>query len=250
MAAKKPTSGSAPEAKVVKDVNQAKDSSALEAKFTEEMVQAKEADPSLDEVDLKDLEEAKKVPYDRFKEVNEKAKSYQRQLEEQKSRFEADLRKEVENAELRAAAKYKPKEEEIYLTSEVSGDKQVASLLEKIGKLESKIEKLDSMTSQSSLQTQIERLEKAYPEADSMAVLGWKKVQPHADLEELMALSHQKEIEKMEKKLRGLIEKKKEKAKTSSPTQSGLISLKEGEKPKTLREAHKMVKALGDKLFN
>ena len=251
MAAKKP-SGSAPDTKVVKDVIESKDSSALEAKFTDNMVEteSKEASGSIDDSDLKELEEAKKVPYDRFREVNEKAKSYQKQLEETKSRYETDLRKEVEMAELRLAAKFKPKEEEIYLTSETSSDRQVASLMQKISSLESKIENLDSRASESSLSSQIEKLEKTYPEADAMAVLGWKKAQPNANIEDLMALSHQRGIEKVEKAIRGLIEKKKEKSKSAVPTQSGLISLKEGEKPKSLREAHKMVKALGDKFFS
>lgn len=251
LAAKIPTPGSVPDTKVSKDVNQTKESSALEAIALQSQNEVpKESSHGLDESDLKELEEARKVPYDRFKEVNEKAKNLHRQLEEQKSRYESDLRKERETAEVLAAAKYKPKEEDVYLTSETSSDRQVAELTNKLKGLEARFEKLNSQTSQSSLQSQIEKLEKAYPEADSMAVLGWKKVQPDADLEDLMSLSHQKEISKMEKKLQSLIEKKKERSKQAVPTQSGLISLKEGEKPKSMRDAHKMVKALSDKLFN
>jgi hypothetical protein len=249
-AKKVPAGANVPATKV--DVKETKASSAAEVVTSNnEVVEAKaDSDVGIDEADLSAFEDAKKIPYDRFKEVNEKAKALQRELEETKSRYDSDLRKEVENAELRAMARARAstKEEDVYVSDDSTDSGQVAQLVGKLKALESKLEQLDGKTSENVLRSQIKELERIYPDADIKAVLGWKKVTPKADLEELMQISHQETNEKFEKKMRALIDNKKEKSKKALPN-SGLISLKEGEKPKSLRDAHKLVKSLGDKLF-
>src|SRR3990167_5224507 len=61
---------------------------------------------SIEESDLQVLDEAKKIPYQRFKEVNDKSKTLQKQLEEFNRQKDSDIRRAVEDAETRILTKF------------------------------------------------------------------------------------------------------------------------------------------------
>lgn len=197
---------------------------------------------SLDETDLKAFEEDKKVPYDRFKSVNESKKAIQKELEQLKAQRDEDVRRAVELAELRMKqSKSEPQDQD--LDDDVEPwQKESRRLVSETSGLRKELADLKSDLSQSKLEAQIAKLKDKFPEADEIAVLGWRKAQPNRDLEELMEYSHTKNNERVESRLRSLIEKKKEKSKTILPIREGGIKLKPEEKPKNIREATKLLK--------
>lgn len=239
MAAKATPMGGVPEnARPPVDVNQSEDSSHSEA------VEAKPVDlaDQVEDSDLELLTDTKKVPYDRFKAVNDKARSAQRELEEMRLRYESDIRRASEDAELRALARsQKEKESTPDYSSEDPWDRNARILEEQITNLKREVSSLKGETSEQRLQSELVKLENQFPEADKMAVLGWYKAKPGSSLEELMELSHSKNVERTETAIKNLLEKKKAKARQAVPTALSSIRLGSKDRPKTFKEARALM---------
>src|SRR3990167_3796214 len=224
MGSKAKPMGSVPEKA---DVQNTTDSSAVE----EETIQAKadsEEAPDVTEDDLKDLQEQQKVPYSRFKEKNDEAKNLKMQLAEAESRY----KQAIVEREAWASAQAKARPDDTF-DLDVQ-DPKVAAMESRLEQLTQKLSLLETQTGQERLSTQVERLKSKYPEADVMAVLGWKKQDSRADLEDLMELSHNKNVERVEKKFKEFIEKKKQKAKAPIPALDAGFKIKDSERPKNV----------------
>ena len=244
MAARSTPSGSVPE-RTVPDV---KDTS-VTASGLETSTQAastKTQDSKSDDMELlseQDLEtlEGKKIPYTRFKEVNEKAKTYELQLKDSERRHQEDLRRAVEDAELRASQRFqKAREDESIMDQIDPTQREVSTLKNEIATLKGTLSQVLSKAEQSELSASIKQLEGKYPEANPVAVLAIAKHLKRTsmeDIEELMLDDHTRSVDKTQRQLREIIEQKKQKAKAAMPTREGGIKLKDTDRPKTIKEA-------------
>lgn len=205
-----------------------------------------ESDPALDEADLETFEkDSKRIPYSRFKEVNQKAKDLETQLKERDDRFSEELRKQVELAELRLRNQMK-REQEIALEEEGLDpqEKRMNRLEKEIHSLRDENRHLRNETNSKLMQDQVTRLEKIYPKRVVLAALGLKKHDSSINLEEACEDFSAEIDDQANQKLRSIIEKKKQKARVVLPTRETGIRLKETEKPKTIAEAKAAVKKL------
>lgn len=190
----------------------------------------------LDDEDLQNLSESRKIPYSRFKEVNDAKKSLEGQL--------ATLRQELDSAKSTQYSNKKTQDEASDDLSFVYDDStsEVKKLKEVVMKTQAEINALRSEARDAKLKSDIDKLQERYPEADRVAVLGWAKVTPNSDISDLMEFSHNRNLERTESAIQKLIEKKKERSKSKLVTDGAGIRLTEVEKPKTLQEAHKVLR--------
>lgn len=198
----------------------------------------------LDDQDLSSLAESnQKIPYQRFREINEKKKELESQIANLQREFKQKLTREIENAEARAAAKYGSKKDDESIMDLEPWEKKIHSLNETLRKLESKVDSVSHDSQRAQLDSEISRLEAKYPDADVVSVLARKRLTPSEQLEELMERSHRSFGEKLEKKVRDMIEAKKKKSSTAiAPLRQLGISFEGEKKPETLKDAYKAIK--------
>lgn len=223
---------------------------------TKEALQAKETseEVEIEEGDLKDLDEGQKVPYSRFKQVNEKAREKDRALEAYKATAMAQQQALV--AELQALRSLKSEatannEDQGVLDLTVDpNEKVIKSLVGKIADLEGKLTNLSNKTSQESLRLKVDEAIKKFPKANRVAVMGILKFDPTLDVEEIAEGLHQQVMAERTEGIKELIERKKAKKKEAIlPTnETGRIVFKENERPKTVKEASEKLKAFMSKL--
>ena len=246
-----------PRPEEIEDVNLGSDSSTEEADTAAEKPEEK-SDEQIGEDDIAALKEQRKVPYNRFKEVNEAKKTLQAELDDYRDK----LKSTVEDYEVRLAAQSKvqksPEEQLIdqYSDDSLSYDSQPSNA--EIGKLQSTITQLQNTVArmqdkanEADLNSHIDSLQNEFADADKLEVLGWAKASgahKKADIAELMEKSHNKLLARTEAKMQQVIQAKKAKAKASIPTRPGGVRLKDEERPKTLQEAHRMIARFGSKL--
>jgi len=211
-----------------------------------EVVESASDDDGIDDETLKLFEEQKKVPYNRFKEVNDKSKLALRELEDLKKRYQDDLRRERETAEALAMSKMGGRSEKVeYEFVDDTKSSMPRELLDQISSLKREIATVRGESTEHRLKSDIERLNKRYPEADTLAVLGWHKSQPSSNLEDLMELSHTRNVERVETQLKNLLEQKKAKARLAAiPTRGVGIKLSAEDRPKTFKEARNLMSRL------
>lgn len=199
---------------------------------------------TVDESDLEALEESKKIPYARFKEKNDESKKLKERISEMESRYQEDVRLAQSQAEQRALDRFKREQEAESNNSLLDPWERDRRVMEsQIKSLEDKLNSVSSKSSERELKSEMKDLLTRYPDADEIEVLVRARANPRADLEELAAESHTRSNEKVELKLRALLEKKKAKAKSSVPTRENLgIKLKDSERPKTVKEANSLLK--------
>lgn len=205
----------------------------------------KEPEVDLDEGDLKELKESQKVPYSRFKEVNDEKKTLEQQMTRFKEDHDLKLDRGIRDAELRIKAELQSaQEDEEYSVSAEPWEKDSKQLGRELAELKAEISTLQKSTSRTNLESQMTKLEAKYPKADTLAVHGWKMSRPEASLDELMALSHNRNLESAESALQEILTKKKDKAKAQSqiPSVTPQFRLSEGEKPKNLKDANDAAK--------
>jgi hypothetical protein len=199
-----------------------------EAELTEE---------SLTQDDLSELD-GKPVPYQRFREVNEKAKSYKRNVESLEQKYQDEIRQLTTQYEAKLMAKQSMQRDDDYsIEYEDDANKEVNKTVKA---LQDKINALESSYNRQSMESQIEKLQRQYPKADTLTVQGWKMAYPEAALEDLMEKSHQRNIDMVKSSINELLEKKKSKTKKAVPLGNPRIQIKEGERPKSFAEATKM----------
>ena len=253
---RQPPTGSIPPP-VVKDVKESNPSSELEVE-PQKTVEVSAEDPAptpaskdleVDESDLEALEEQKKVPYQRFKEKVDETKSLKDRISVMERERDQIAQRAAEDAELRVKARLERERESAQLEELDPTERQIRTQSGQVDRLSRELEALRFDAESQKTQAMIERLERKYPKADSLAVLGWMKAQgrkPSTDIaEELMAESHNRTIEGAKVAVREILEHKKAKAKAAVPTREGGIRLKDSERPKSLKEA----KALMDRFY-
>lgn len=201
-----------------------------------------DAEVGLDESDLKEFEESKKVPYQRFKEVNDSKKTLQAQIEALKKGRDEDVRRAVELAELRVKQSLAAAKEEEDLSSVEPWQREVHHVKSVLDQAKAELNSVKAEVEQTKLEAQLDRLKEKFPEADDLAVLGWKKQQPHADLADLMELSHARNLERQEAAVRRLVETKKQRRESVVPVREGGIKLKPEERPKNLTDVRKLIR--------
>lgn len=212
----------------------------LESKSTAEDV------VEVEEQDLKDLTEGQKVPYSRFKEVNEKAKKWQADLEGTREKYEDQIRTLMAQNEVLRSSRAQAQEDDgpVYDLGDPA-QKQIKTLESQLKQMQAEIGAFKSTAKEQTLRSAIKEAKAKFPDADETAVLGWAKVQgktnPH-EIEELMEFSQAKINEAAEKKVRAILDAKKQRAKSVQPTASSGFQLKESERPKNIKEANKLLR--------
>lgn len=198
-------------------------------------------DPDFTEEDLQTLSEQKKIPYNRFKEVNDQKKALQSEFQSLKERYEQVIAEQ----EIRNQAKAtQSSSDDVNLSDLDPYDRDARELRSQVSQLQNQLKGLQDQTVQERLQNRINKLEQKYPSADPLAVLGWAKSQPSTDIEELMELSHNRNVERAEQQIRTILEKKKTRAQAAVPSKRGGIRLAPEHRPTTWAEAKKMSKDL------
>lgn len=231
-----------PMGEIPKTVSQSVKSESLPVKETQIEVKP-EPEIEVEEADLKVLETQQSVPYTRFKEVNEKAKNLQKQFEEREHEYQRLIKKTEEDAEIRVSARLAKERESEESDYEVDPTtRELNKLVAKIEGLEGELNTLRGESRQERMSKSLKELETEYPEADSLAVLGWAKTRYSGEpkreqLEELMALSHERQNEKIRNRLQSLIDAKKKKKVSVLPTRESGPRFKPEEQPKTVKEA-------------
>lgn len=207
-------------------------------------VEAPEAkdDVTLDESDLAVFEESKKVPYERFKAVNDSKKTLQAQIDTLTKSKEADIRRAVELAELRVKQSLATEKQEQELSEVEPWQREVHQAKVALNETRAELSSVRAEVEQTKLEAQLDRLKEKFPEADDLAVLGWKKQQPQADLADLMELSHARNLERQEAAVRKLVETKRQRNQAVVPMREGGIKLKPEERPKSLTDVRKLIK--------
>lgn len=230
-----------PETKVeARDVKQDPAPSGKEAKV--EASASKESEVELDENDLASISEGQKVPYDRFKAKNDEAKQLKAELARREEHYKAELQRAlIEKEAALTASRRAPASDVIEIQDPV--ERQTKSLQGAVEALRQELASLKGESSNQRLQSQIEKLQTKYPEADTLAVLGWKKHDPSLDLEEAMELSHTRTVEKTQKSIQKILEAKKSK-KAGPVLSEGGFKLSDNEKPKSVKEANALLKNL------
>ena len=198
-------------------------------------------DLEVEEADLEALEEQKKVPYQRFKEKVDETKS----LKERVARMEREqslvAQRAAEDAELRVKARLDRERESAQQETMDPTERHLRNQSGEVNRLSRELNDLRTQSKLAEQKASISRLEQKYPEADSLAVLGWAKAQGREAtddiMEELMAESHNRTIERAKASVQKMIQHKKDKAKAAVPTREGGIRLKDSERPKNLKEA-------------
>jgi hypothetical protein len=252
MAAKAQPAGSVPEKFGKSDVKASEESSPSDADTSTETEIEASADSKetteLDDSDLKEFEEETgKVPYSRFKEKNEEAKTLKEALQAKEREYQEALKRaelDVENR-VRLQLQREQNDTEVELDPY---EKRIKALTSEIQGLKSELKGVQSETEKSRLNNNLEKLKAKYPEADEMAVLGWARAQgslpSYERLDELMEQSQKRNLEFANRKIKELIDRKKQKKAQAIPTRSGGIRLKESERPKTVKEASALLKRL------
>jgi hypothetical protein len=201
-------------------------------------------DTSITEDDLKEFSEEQKVPYNRFKSVNEKKKELESRIAELEQNQNATLQSTIAQYEAKLqAVQGKSREDDfgiVYEDEPVDG--RTKQLEQEVQELKGRLNEVSEDYKKTQTQTKLEKLQGKYPEADSMAVLGWNKVLPSADLEELMEKSHRDNMARKEQAIKDLIAKKKAKARQVVPVNNLGIKLKEEDRPKSLKESSRLLK--------
>lgn len=194
------------------------------------------------EEDLKGLTD-KTIPYNRFKEVNDKAKSYEKTLTQTKAEHDAQLRTLIAEYEAKLSAQKQLNQSDPYEYEDESS-RQVRLMGETIKNLQNEITSMKGTYRKNVVKSELDKLQQKYTNADRLAVQGWHQVYPEASLEELMEKSHIDNTNRIKNYYTELIEKKKARAKNPQPLGTPRIRLKPDERPRSFKEATEMAKRM------
>jgi hypothetical protein len=182
-----------------------------------------------------------KIPYSRFKEVNDAKKAAEAKIAEFESEVEARVEQEVRNRliEQELVNKTRTDDEFNFLSeTEDTTKKEIEDLKGTIKQLSNQLEGVARYTEENILKQQLKQLKESFPAMNEEHVLAAKKLSPKADLEELakysndMFLSHAKGI------YQKMLDEKKVQANKAKVTGAERIkAMKPKEAPKSLEEA-------------
>lgn len=194
-----------------------------------------------DESDLEELEQS--VPYNRFKEVNEKAKAYKDQMSSLEKAYEEKLKDLTRTYEAKLQANQSQKNDDYEIEYDDPSTKYVKTLESQIKQLNDQVGSLRSIQESSQKEAKLSQLKGKFPKADLLAVKGWHIVYPEASLEDLMEKSHNDNLSLVKSSLNEIIEKKKAKSKRSVPMGHSPLVISEEDRPKNLKEASQKARA-------
>src|SRR3990167_2641814 len=192
------------------------------------------------ELDESDLEKVSthKVPYKRFKEVNDELKRYRKELEAQKTQMDKEMRLLLAEEKLKLQEAYAGR----YRTEEIETEYDPVKLeLQALRKSQTDLaEELDRVRGEKrrvDLDKEIESARELYPYADDYAILGIKKSRPEMSIKDIAELLHNNVNSKIEAKYKELISKKKKNIEKTLTDDSAKVAPKDPQKPKTFKDA-------------
>lgn len=226
--------GSKEETPTQEETNQAVE----ELKASEANQRQEEPELELDDSDLESLEQ--KIPYARFKEVNEEKKELKNRVEALESKSQEQIQSLVAQYEAKLQALQNSKSQSDY---GIEYEEDATAKLEKqLLEAKQEINKLKSSFTETNTERELERLAARYPKANINAVLGWSKALPNSKLSDLMEKSHTDNELMVQEALRDILNQKKARAKANVPTGDTGIRIKPKEPIKSIKDAHQQVK--------
>ena len=196
--------------------------------------------------------EDRKIPYKRFKEVNDQMKALKNELERKEKESaifakEKELILAQEKLKLREELSKKASDADLWdgldpveaVDDPVSRQfNELRSVIDKQGQT---IQALLGQTKTQELNQRLVELKEVHPHMDEEAVLGWKKVMPEKTLDELAELSHTRNEGMIKNYVQSLLNKKKTQTQTitteTKEAQAPGLGL---QRPKNMKEASRM----------
>jgi hypothetical protein len=157
-------------------------------------------------------EDTGKIPYNRFKQVNDEKNELKEQVNALKASVDAQIAEAVRNAKLDNLVN-KPADEIEEFTFEDNSSKEINELKAMIEKQANELRGMQQETRYKELSSQIKTLKTSFPEMDEDTVLAYKQKRPDLPLEELAKYSHDRNRKKIEDAVTRILNEKKEAAK-------------------------------------
>ena len=197
----------------------------------------------LDQITEKDTEdlEQKPIPYNRFREVNEKAKHLAREKEHIEAKHDEDIRRITREYEAKLEAKGTTPQDTGY-NVEYEENSEMNNLKKTIQGLQGELSTVRKHQTKTSREMELEKLTTKFPKADKMAVLGWKQVMPESPLEELMERSHTDNMKMVKDSIKDLLSKKAESAKKGIPVGHAPLKVSKEDRPKSFKDASRLAR--------
>lgn len=213
------------------------------------MEEAKESEASaeekVDEYDSIMGSKENKIPYSRFKEVNDAKKAAEVKIAELEAGVDSRVAEAVKNQMIEQQLLNKPQEEDYSFLdpAPVDGTKQeVEALKEQIAVLGEQLQGVSRYTEENILKQELKNLKTIFPAMNEEHVLAAKKLSPNTSLEEIAKYSNDMFTNHAKEVFNKMIEQKKNAAETAKVVKKEAIkSLPPDAKPKTVAEATKLM---------
>jgi hypothetical protein len=198
-----------------------------------------------------ETEDSGKIPYSRFKEVNDKYKASEAKVKEMQANIDAQIAQAVKQAKLDALVEGKSQQvDEIEeFTFEDTSSKQIKELEQMLAKQNEVINNLTQKYEYDKVTSQITQLKKSFPHMDEDTVLAYKQKRPDLPLEELAKYDHDRRTKMVAAAVEKMLDEKKKAAKEVKIIgREQMRASQEGKKPReSLLETEEAIrKIFGD----
>lgn len=212
-----------------------------EVEKNEEIVKEEKSDSSPEELgNFDDLfgSTDNKIPYSRFKEVNDEKKALKAELDKTKTSIKEQVEEALLKEQMKALVAPKDEWNLDSIDANAPVNTEVNSLKEELALLKGQLKIVSEFTENNALKQNLDNLRSSFPGMDEEHVLALKKMHPDANLEECAKYSH----DKFNKHIKNLWNKTVEEKKAAQAQKSvigaeRIRNLKPEDKPKTLDEA-------------
>lgn len=180
-----------------------------------------------------------KIPYSRFKEVNDERKALKAELENVKSSVKTQVEDIVLKEQMKALTQQSKQDELSFDDLDpIQNNSDISVLKEELNMLKNQLKTVSEFTENNVLNQNLQQLKSAFPGMNEEHVLALKKMHPNSDLEECAKYSHDKFTSHTKKLYNQMIEEKKVAQSQKSVLGAERIrNLKPEEQPKDLEEA-------------
>jgi len=188
-------------------------------------------------------EDTGKIPYNRFKQVNDEKNVLKEQIASLKATVDAQIAEAVRNAKVDSLVNKSDEIEEF--TFEDTPSKEISELKAMIERQANELKGMQQETKYKELSNQIKTLKASFPEMDEDTVLAYKQKRPDLPIEELAKYSHDRNRKKIEDAVTRILNEKKEAAKTNKVIGKESLrafATKEGKERKSLSETEDAVR--------
>jgi len=182
-----------------------------------------------------------KIPYSRFKEVNDERKTLKQELDNLKSQINS----KVEEAVYQAKMKNLIDNTQIPSYAAPEEDIEINVLKNEVNELKSQLQQFSRATESNLIKQELKQLKEIFPAMSEEHVLALRKTNPNASIEECAKYSHDQFSSHAKKVYEKLLQEKKQAAenlKTSISSFPKLPSMKPEERPKTIKEVTAFIK--------